>query len=207
MRAYFQLFIGLLIPLSGLFIVTAVLYFKIEYSFTKAMRLGVLSGFFIAIAVSLFTALLLLIMRRGRQPQKDIFSGVKARKERRTKKSTFDKHIKTSDTETTKITKPLKPAKTSVTTQKNIMLLMDNSIAFEVLLYAIADQKLGQLTESKESEGHIVIKTDKSIIKIIISPLTKHTSQMQISSEVDDLENIQKIITYVKEKEYSFTQY
>jgi hypothetical protein len=207
MRAYFQLFFGLLIPLSGLFIVAAVLYFKIEYDFTKAMRLGVLSGFFIAIGVSLFTALLLLIMRRGRQPKKDIFSGVRERKERRAKKSTFDKDIKTTDTKTADITQTLNPSKTSVTTQKSIMLLMDNSIAFEVLLYAIADQKLGQLTESKESEGHVIVKTDKSIIKIIISPLTKHTSQMQISSEVDDLENIQKIITYVKEKEYSFTQY
>ncbi|MBA1420334.1 MAG: hypothetical protein FAF03_05600 [Epsilonproteobacteria bacterium] len=204
MRAYFQLFIGLLIPLSGLFIVSAVLYFKIEYDFTKAMRLGVLSGFFIAIAVSLFTALFLLIMRRGRQPKKDIFSGVKERKERRNTKSKTNKSIDTVLTGTTKVQSA---SKTSITTQENIMLLMDNSIAFEVLLYAIADQQLGQLTESKEAEGHIIIKTDKSIIKMSISPLTKHTSQMQISSEIDDTENIQKIITYMKEKEYSFTQY
>ena len=204
MRAYFQLFIGLLIPLSGLFIVSAVLYFKIEYDFTKAMRLGVLSGFFIAIAVSLFTALFLLIMRRGRQPKKDIFRGVKERKERRNKKSKTNKSIDTVLTGTTKVQNV---PKTSITTQENIMLLMDNSIAFEVLLYAIADQQLGQLTESKESEGHVTLKTDRSIIKMSISPLTKHTSQMQISSEIDDTENIQKIITYMKEKEYSFTQY
>ena len=204
MRAYFQLFIGLLIPLSALFIVAAVIYFKIEYDFTKAMRLGVLSGFFIAIAVSVFTALFLLIMRRGKQPQKDIFSGVREREEKRNKKSKANKAVDTIQTETTTIQNA---PKTSILTQENIMLLMDNSIAFEVLLYAIADQQLGQLTESKEAEGHVILKTDKSIIKMRISPLTKHTSQMQISSEVDDTENIQKIITYMKEKEYSFTQY
>jgi len=204
MRAYFQLFIGLLIPLSALFIISAVIYFKIEYDFTKAMRLGVLSGFFIAISISLFTALFLLIMRRGKQPKKDIFSGVRERKERRSKKAKTNKSIDTVLTETTKVQNT---SKTSITTQENIMLLMDNSIAFEVLLYAIADQQLGQLTESKEAEGHVILKTDKSILKIDISPLTKHTSQMQISSEIDDIENIQKIIAYMKEKEYSFTQY
>lgn len=204
MRAYFRLFIGLLIPLSALFIVVAVLYFKIEYDFTKAMRLGVLFGFFIAIAVSLFTALFLLIMRRGREPKKDIFSGVRNRKEKRNQKSKTNKSIDTVLTGTTQVQNA---PKTSITTQENIMLLMDITIAFEVLLYAIADQQLGQLTESKESEGYVILKTDKSIIKMRISPLTKHTSQMQISSEIDDIENIQKIITYMKEKEYSFTQY
>ena len=204
MRAYFQLFIGLLIPLSALFIVSSVLYFKIEYDFTKAMRLGVLSGFFIAIAVSLFTALFLLIMRWGRQPKKDIFHGLKERKDKHNKKS---KANKSRDTVVTGATKVQNASKTSITEQENIMLLMDNRIAFEVLLYAISDQQLGQLTESKESEGHITLKTDKSIIKMSISPLTKHTSQIQISSEIDDTENIQKIITYMKEKEYSFTQY
>ena len=204
MRAYFRLFIGLLIPLSALFIVSAVLYFKIEYDFTKSMRLGVLSGFFIAIVVSLFTALFLLIMRRGRQPKKDIFRGVKEHKERRKQKSKDKKAVDTVLTGTTEVQNV---PKTSITTQENIMLLMDKSIAFEVLLYAIADQQLGQLTESKESEGYVILKADKSIIKMRISPLTKHTSQMQISSEIDDIENIQKIITYMKEKEYSFTQY
>jgi mannitol-specific phosphotransferase system IIBC component len=207
MRAYFRLFVGLLIPLSALFMVASVFYFKIEYDFTKAMRLGVLVGLFIAIAVSFFTALLLIIIRRGRQPKKDIFSGVRELKKRRAKKSNLNPSTQNEDTIITEMQPFTTSSETVTTTQENIMLLMNNTIAFKVLLYAIEDQKLGQLTDNKESEGQVVIQTDKSMIKIIISPLTKYTSQMQIDAEVDDMENKQKIVTYMKEKGYSFTQY
>lgn len=207
MRAYLQLFFGLIVPLSGLFIVASVLYFKIEYDFTKAMRLGVLYGFFIAIAVSLFTALALSILRIIKRPEKDIFSGVKKRKARDTQKAHSKQTIETNKTESNEPTVSINTAKSPITAQENMMLLMDKTIAFEVLLYAISDQKLGQLTESKESQGYVVLKTDKAFIKISISPLTKHTAQIQIHSEIDDMENIGKIMTYMKEKEYAFTQY
>jgi len=72
MRAYFQLFFNLLVPLGGLFIFISVIYFKSEYNFTQALRLGVLSGFFIAIVASFFTALFLLILRRVQKSQKDV---------------------------------------------------------------------------------------------------------------------------------------
>lgn len=203
MRVYFQLFFGLLIPLSVLFIVSTVLYLKIEYDFTNAMRLGVLAGFFLAIAVSLFIALFLLIIRQGTQPKKDIFRGARNRKKRliqndKTNNAADDTHLKTTEIENT--------SKTSTATQKIIPLLMDKHIAFEVLIYTIVNQKLGQLAKTKASEGYILLKTDKSIIKITISSLTPQTSQMQINSGFDDTENIQKIITHMKEKEYYFTQ-
>ncbi|HFD13693.1 MAG TPA: hypothetical protein ENJ34_00150, partial [Epsilonproteobacteria bacterium] len=69
MRTFLHLFIGLLVPLSGLFMATATLYFSLfmGYSFTKAMRLGVLSGFFIALAISFGIAVFLFIMRAGRK--------------------------------------------------------------------------------------------------------------------------------------------
>jgi len=200
MRAYFQLFIGLLIPLSALFMVAAVLYFKIEYNYTKAMRLGVLFGFFIAIAVSLFTALLLLILRQGTQPKKNIFSGVRKRKKRLKQTSENNNTIETKKPQNTS------PQKIPIAAQENIILLMDNSIAFEILLYIITEQKLGQLTKSKTHRGQVFLKTHHSIIKIHIIALTKHTSQMHINSDMDDTENIQKIIRYMKEKESYFTQ-
>ena len=65
MRAFFQLFFGLLLTLSTLFIVAAIIYFRIEYDFTKSLRLGVLSGFFVAIIVSFFIALFFDSYERG----------------------------------------------------------------------------------------------------------------------------------------------
>ncbi len=203
MRTYFRLFIGLLTPLGGLFIVVSVLYFKIEYNFTQAMRLGVLFGFFIAIGVSLFTAFVLSIMRLGKTPQKDIFSGVRKLRKKEQHKNNMPKTTQTPQTDT-----PLEHSflKKTVPVEQHIILLMDSTMAFEVLLYAITDLKIGKISEIKESEGYLFIKTENSIIRVHISPLTKHTSQMQINSENNDIENMQKIVTYIKDKEYSFTQ-
>jgi len=63
MRVYLQLFFGLLIPLSALFIVISILYFKVEYDFTKAIRLGVLTGIMLSLAVSFITSIFLQAKR------------------------------------------------------------------------------------------------------------------------------------------------
>ena len=74
MRAYLQLFFGLLIPLSALFIIISILYFKVEYDFTKAIRLGVLTGIMLSLAVSYVTSIFLqikiLIQSRTLSPRK-----------------------------------------------------------------------------------------------------------------------------------------
>jgi len=209
MRAYFQLFFGLLVPLSGLFIVTSIIYFNTGYNFTKALRLGVLSGFFIAIAVSLFTALFLLIMRRGKKPQKSI---LKRRKKTHPKTTqniketapTTDTHNDISTMETV----PTRPviASDDKTIEQKMMLLMDRDLAFEVALYAITDQNIGTLTESVTGAGHITVKSDDEILQLTISTLTRHTSQVVIVSEINSTP-AKKIIRYMKEKEHSFLQY
>jgi len=209
MRAYFQLFFGLLVPLSGLFIVTSIIYFNTGYNFTKALRLGVLSGFFIAIAVSLFTALFLLIMRRGKKPQKSI---LKRNKKVHTKTTQninvivpkLDTHSNVSTTETT-LTPPVISSDAKTIEQK-MMLLMDRELAFEIALYAITDQNIGTLTESLTGEGHITVKNDDEILQLTISTLTRHTSQVVIVSEINS-NPAKKIISYMKEKEHSFLQY
>lgn len=207
MRTFFRLFIGLLIPLSALFMVAATVYFKIEYNFTQAMRLGVLYGLFISLALSPLLALILLIMRRGKQPKKDIFSGVKKRQEQHKQQAKQSKVQDNDDTIKESSSTPVKISPSSNSVSENIMLLMDTTVAFEVLLYAISEQKLGKLTESDEVKGSIALKTDTSIIHMHIATLTKHTSQIQISANTDERETIHLIISYMKKKEYAFTQY
>jgi len=186
MRAFFQLFFGLLITLSALFIVAAIIYFRIEYDFTKSLRLGVLSGFFIAIIVSFFTALFLLIMRGGKKPQKSI---LRRKKNQKSKPGT-----KTSE------------SKNNKNIEQKIILLMDKEFALEVLLHAISHQHIGILTQSQNNEGMMSIKTEDEIIELSIHKLTRHTSQLMISSNKDS-KNVKKIITYMKRKELSFLQY
>ena len=209
MRAYFQLFFGLLVPLSGLFIVTSIIYFNTGYNFTKALRLGVLSGFFIAIAVSLFTALFLLIMRRGKKPQKSILR----RKKKKYTKNAQNIHESTTTSETynhvsTTVTTPTHPiiASHDKTIEQKMMLLMDRELAFEIAHYAISDQNIGTLTQSANEADHITVKNDDEILQLTISTLTRHTSQVLITSQINS-PSAKKIISYMKEKEYSFLQY
>ncbi len=201
MRAYLQLFFGLLVPLSGLFIVASVIYFRTGYDFTKALRLGVLSGFFIAIAVSLFTALFLLIMRRGKQPQKSI---LKRKKKVRSKTTQAAKKENTS-------TRAAMAEKTALATdektiEQKMMLLMDKELAFEVLLHTIAEQDIGILTKDSNNVTQMTVKNDNELLQLSISTLTRHTSQVVITSEINS-KAAKKIIRYMKEKEHSFLQY
>lgn len=207
MRAYFQLFFGLLVPLSGLFMVAAFIYFNTGYTFTKALRLGVLSGFFIAIAVSLFTALFLLIMRRGKKPEKSI---LKRRGKVKVKTSKTSESVQNTTKITSTTNETLPNAQNEAIDDKSIeqkmMLLMDKDIAFEVALHAISEQHIGILTKSVNEEDHITIKNDEEVLHLSISTLTRHTSQVSIRSEINS-SAARKIIRYMKDKEYSFLQY
>ena len=183
MRAFFQLFFGLLLTLSTLFIVAAIIYFRIEYDFTKSLRLGVLSGFFLAIIVSFFIALFLILMRGGKQPQKSIL-----RRKKRSRK------IKT-----------ISDSKNNKTLEQKIILLMDKELALEVLYHAIHHQRMSILTQSqnKEKTMSIVIEDE---IELSINKLTRHTSQLIITSN-EESRDIKEIITYMKIRELSFLQY
>jgi len=70
-KTFFRLYFGLLIPLNILFIIASIIYFNNDYNLTKSLRLGVLSGFFIALAVSFATTILLLIMRWAKKMEEE----------------------------------------------------------------------------------------------------------------------------------------
>ena len=211
MRKFSHLFFGLLVPLSMLFIIVATLYFKLDYNFTKAMRIGVLSGFFIGLFVSFFITIFLLIMRSVQVPKRNIHKKTKKRKK-----------INSSPIESNTYTHPIP----SVTTQetilekepfthidttndrvtRKIMLLMDKELAYEVALQAITEKNIGILTDNTQSEGNISVHSIHEMIELSIVSLTRHTAQVTIESQKNS-KNSEIIIKYLKEKELSFLQY
>jgi mannitol-specific phosphotransferase system IIBC component len=206
MRAYLHLFFGLLIPLSALFIVISIFYFKTDYDFTKSLRLGVLTGVMLSLAVSFVTSIFLQIKRlienRTLSPKK---AKIKAKirsdknKIKKTKKST-------TATEDEEETDSISQNKTAKSMSQKIMLLMDQELAYEVALNAITYHTLGKIRTSETTKGMIDVKSKKEALRIIITSLTKHTSQVEIESD-KNTKSTEKIISYLKEKEHSFLQY
>jgi len=205
MRAYLHLFFGLLIPLSALFVVISILYFKVDYDFTKSLRLGVLTGIMLSLAVSFVTSIFLqikrLILGRTLSPKKaKIKAKIKSDKKkiRKTKKST-----QSTDEEETDLTSQ---NETDTSISQKVMLLMDEELAYEVVLNAITYHTLGKIKPSETTKGIINVKSKKEALKIIVTAQTKHTSQVEIATD-KNTKSIQKLVSYLKEKEHSFLQY
>jgi len=209
MRKFLHLFFGLLVPLSMLFILVATLYFKLDYNFTKAMRLGVLSGFFIGLFVSFFTTIFLLIMRSVQAPKQNIHKKTKKRKKINSSPIKSNIHTIPSVTkqETILEKEPFAPIDTTndrVT--RKIMLLMDKELAYEVALHAITEKNIGILTDNAQGEGNISVHSIHEMIELSIIGLTRHTAQVTIESQKNS-KNSKIIIKYLKAKELSFLQY
>jgi predicted transcriptional regulator len=186
-----------------LFIISAVVYFKLSYDFTKAIRLGVLSGFFIGVFISFFIAIFLLMIRSGKQAKHNVIKEPQRRnhiESKITKKQTLSHSPLSKESSSVGIKTPLKTY-----TQKT-MLLMDHELAYEVAIHAIDEEELGTVTTNEEGKKHMIITTKNETIDLSILPLTRHTTQVFIESNPDS-ENTQKIIKYLKEKELSFLQY
>lgn len=205
MRAYINIFLTLVMPLSFLFAVVATIYFSLDYDFNKAIRLGVLSGVLSSVSLSLILAFIILIVRVIRRQQ---FM-------RKVKSNQYVKKAMPVQNHTTNPTAQVQnpPRKedhkfdnTTATMVETFMLLMDTKLAYEVSLSAIDDKKIADVFDEDEKEKSIHLRTVDEEIHIKVSPLTKHTAQVLISSTLNK-DNIRKIITVLKEKEHSFMQY
>jgi hypothetical protein len=165
--------------------IVSVAYFSVDYNFTKAMKLGVLSGVLLGLGISFISTIVLLIKRRVGKPAQE----------------TMQVH-KETDQKTKEV-----PVEIPNSIEHRLMLLMDKKLGFEVALYAITDQKIGEITtkETKES-SMIILHTLEETMQIIITPLTRHTAQVLLKTERNSKYD-QKIISYIKEKEHSFLQY
>ncbi len=179
MRAFINLFLTIVLPISTLAIIIAVIYFSTDYDLTKALRLGTLTGVFTGIGLSLLITLVLLIMRKIR---------------------TVTYHPQNNDMQKENSISPKGPV------DQKIILLMDKELAFEVSLYAVTDQNIGEITHGDKRKGSISISTPYESITLLISTLTKHTSEIEIKANRYN-SHIQQLIHYLKTKELSFMDY
>ena len=200
MRAYIQLFLTLLLPLSILFVLASIGYFTFNYDFSKAIKLGVLLGVLIGIGMSLIIAFALLILRRIQKKE------TLANRE----KPESTTHAEREPIERTKTIKasnnPKQKQDNGLKKEIKCMLLMDSALTFQVLLNAVNDEKVCTITASNPQKGTLTIQTKKGIIQTTISSLTQHTSQLMLVAENHGKE-VQKLISHIKEKEHSFLQY
>ena len=196
MRHFLQIYFGLFIPLTGLFIAITTGYYMIDYSFSKAIKLAILAGVVGGLSVSFFSAILILVMRAGSQPKINI-----KKKEKKKQKETIVN--KTSVKE--KIIEDTTPMSNFIT--HHFMLLMDKTLAFEISKHAIASQKMHKQGHHENFEdGLISIKTINEFIKINISSLTKHTVKVSMEYKRNSL-HAPVILEFLKEKEVSFLDY
>ncbi|MBT8343247.1 MAG: hypothetical protein KJO45_00880 [Sulfurovum sp.] len=191
MRTYLRLFFNLLMPISMIITIVAIAYFSVSYDFTKAMKLGVLSGVLLGFGFSLVAALFLLVTRSVKKPVQGSLSIHEEPKNN-------NRNIPIKET-------PVVNMQNAI--EQKLMLLMDKKLAFEVALYAIIDQNIGEIkTHETKDDSIISVHTQDGKIQISSTPLTRHTSQVILKTERNS-PYLNKIISYIKEKEHSFLQY
>ncbi len=178
MRPYINLLFSIGLPISVLFVVVATIYFSLNYDLNKAIKLGMLSGFITGVGFSMIMAGILLIMRKARS-----------------------KHIQITQPES-----HIHHESTTGPIDKTFMLLMDRELAFEVAIYSIIDQNIGEVTNGSKRKGTISIHTPEQKVNLAITSLTKHTAQVEVKADAYNM-SVEKIINYIKLKESSFLQY
>jgi len=178
MRAFFNLFLSLGVPVSALFITVATGYFMMDYDLSKALKLGTLSGFITAVVFSFLMAAVLLFMRKARAAR-----------------------IAKNDPENTITHKP-----ENGTLDKTFILLMDRVLALEVLVHSVIDQKLGNIKHGDKDNRAITVYAPEHAIDISVIQLTDQTSEVRIKANKYS-PSVKKIINYTKMKEFSFLNY
>ena len=205
MRSYFNLFLTLVMPISILLTAVATVYFSMNYEFTKAIKLGILAGVMAGVAFSFVLSLVITIVRFIRLY--NLKSKIKS--EEYPMKSTPVKIDPTVYTKKHQKTQEILAAESKLESdsiEEKIMLLMDKELAYEVSLNSISHKNIGDIIHQNKNEGSILLRSKNEEFKILISSLTKHTSQVLITSTIDN-SNMKNIIATLKEKEHSFMQY
>ncbi|MBD3789827.1 MAG: hypothetical protein IE885_05620 [Campylobacterales bacterium] len=186
LKSSINLFFLLLVPTAVLVAICTLVYFMVtnDFEFSKSLKLSILLGTIFGIGLSLLVTLVLFIIDQI----KTVFL-IKGH----TKSSEFHEN-------------------SSLVKNKSLdhkfLLTMDPDLAFEVCLYAITDQKIGKIKKHTKTtkERNIEIQSEDEDIRITIAPLTKHTSRLTLHTYINSL-NAKRIISYVKQQEYSLMQY
>ncbi len=178
MRPYLNLLFSIVLPISTLFVVVSTIFFSLNYDLGKAFKLGTLAGVLIGVGFSVIMAGVLLIIRKART-----------------------KHIQITQPES-----HILHESTNGPIDKTFMLLMDRELAFDVAIYSIIDQNIGEVIKGSKQKGTISIHTPEQMINLAVTSLTKHTTQVEVKADAYNM-SVQKIVNYIKLKESSFLQY
>ncbi len=205
MKNILNLFLTLSMPLSILFTAIAIVYYSIDFEFSKSIKLGILTGVLMSItfAVALTPIILVLRALHLKKVRKEILSPPDSENSKSLKQEVTIYEKKTTSPYTNEVIEPMdKPN----SIEEKLMLLMDKELAYEVSLASISQKKIGEIIYQNKEEGILIVRTEDREIKMAISPLTKHTAQVIITTTIDN-SNMKNIISMLKEKEHSFLQY
>ena len=194
MRTFIHLFLNLLIPFSILFIVLSIGYFTYEYDFSKALKLGILTGVLFGIGTSLIMSPIFLIsgkVKKQEAPDLEEYAQTERASE----------HTVQKETKAPKQKQVMGAGK-----EIKCMLIMDKELAFNVILNTPEDQMGCSISQSDREKGSISIQTKAGIIQTSITSLTKHTSQVIIHA-MNNAKQAQTLVTHLKKKEYAFLDY
>lgn len=194
MKSYINIFLTFLMPLSILFTAIAVVYYTLDFPFSKAIKLGIVTGILSSTVFSLLLAPIILLSRKIQSNKPKVQNKPTLNAE--TIPKIFKEHQKSFDTN---IIKPQ-------AMEKKFMLLMDKELAYEVSLHSMQSQDIGEIIYQNKDKGLILLKDDLKELKIDITTLTKHTAEILVSSTLDH-KLITDIMTHIKNKELLFLKY
>jgi len=192
MRQLLQIFFGLLIPLTGLFVVLSIGYYSLEYDFSKAIKLAMLVGVILGFGISLISSIVIFILRWGRSQEVMTY-----KEQQEEDKKIIHQHEKIK----------VMRHEDSGFIEKDFILLMDKRLAYEISLYAIKKEKLGKEGHKYDFDNGIIsVKNRHDIIKMTISHLTKHTVKVFMQYK-NDSTHATAILESIKTREKLFLDY
>jgi hypothetical protein len=198
MKNYMNIFLTLVMPLSILFTAIAFVYYSTSFVFSKAIKLGIVTGVISSTLFALLLAVGILLIRK-----------VQENNPKRSNRS-----FNSTSFNTNKIPKVLNKNKENFdinslkiqSLENKFILLMDRELAYEVSLQSMYEQNIGEVIYQNKTKGLILLKDGIKEFKINITMLTKHTAEIVITSTLDH-HFIKNIILGIKNKEYHFLNY
>jgi len=193
MKNFLRAYNYTLVPVVGILIVlcSAYIHFTKQIPIDKAFKLGTLYGFFIGIATNVVAAWIVLWKLNHPSKQKTL---------RKTNTKSQNQR------ELTKVT-PTRIRNTQINTfLKEMYLLVDKEMAFDISLDTIVENSFGTPTDTNKHRGTFSVRTKKQTIDFEVQPLTRHTSKLNIKAQKHN-ETFTSILSGIKAKEFSILSY
>jgi len=193
MKNFLRAYNYTLVPVVGVFIALCSVYIHLTQGLVldKALKLGTIYGFFIGLVSNVLAASLLLWKIKHKAEQEE-----KAKEKEKIK----------IQKEKPKVSPTRIPNNAISHIVKEMYLLVDKDMAFDISLQTIIDYALGKPTETNKHRGVFSVRTKDQTIDFEIQPLTRHTAKLNIKSQKQN-EVLSDIIRYIKERESSLLSY